>query len=267
VQEGKYWRCPNPECPPQRIGRTLILVSGDAFDVDGLGEKQIAQLYDAGFLRSPADLFHLDAAPDAAGKLAALDRWGDKSVQNLFAELARARDVPLARFLVGLAIPEVGPATAKLLAAHFHTLAAVSAASLDDLQHVDGVGPEVAARVRAWFDEERNQHFVARVLAGGVRVAAAESAPTSGAFSGKTVVFTGTLESLGRAEAKKIVEDQGGRVASDVSARTHVLVVGGKPGSKAKRAAELGVHVVLEPEFLALVGRAAPPPTDASTAP
>ncbi|MBL8860858.1 MAG: NAD-dependent DNA ligase LigA [Planctomycetes bacterium] len=255
LQEGKYWRCPNPECPPQRVGRTLILVSGDAFDVDGLGEKQIAQLYEAGFLRSPADVFHLDAQPDAAVKLAALERWGDKTVQNLFAELARRRAVTLARFLVALAIPEVGPATAKLLAAHFHTLEAVSAASLDELQHVDGVGPEVAARVRSWFGEDRNARFVERLLAGGVRIAAADATPRGGAFAGQTVVFTGTLESLGRAEAKKLVEDQGGRVGSDVSARTHVLVVGGKPGSKATRAAELGVAVMLEPEFLALVGR------------
>jgi len=254
-QEGKYWRCPNPECPPQRIGRTLILVSGDAFDVDGLGEKQIAQLYDAGFLGSAADVFHLDRMPEAAARLADLERWGEKTVTNLFGELERARSTTLVRFLVSLAIPEIGPATARLLAAHFGSLEHLGEASLDELQHVDGVGPEVAARVRGWFESAANRRFVERLLAGGVTIAAPTAAATDGPFAGKSVVFTGTLEALGRAEAKKIVEDLGGRVASDVSAKTNVLVVGGKPGSKAKRAAELGVRVVLEAEFLELTGR------------
>lgn len=255
VQEGKYWRCPNSECPPQRIGRTLILVSGDAFDIDGLGEKQIAQLYDAGLLRSAADVFHLDRFDDAATKLAELDRWGEKTVANLFAELEKARVVPLARFLVSLAIPDVGPATAKLLAAHFHSLDGVRSATLDELQHVDGVGPESAARVRRWFESDANVAFVERLLAGGVTIAAPSASASGGVFSGQSVVFTGTLESLGRAEAKKVVEDLGGRVGSDVSSKTNILVVGGKPGSKAKRAAEFGVRVMLEPEFLELVGR------------
>jgi DNA ligase (NAD+) len=254
-QDGKYWRCPNPECPPQRIGRALILVSGDAFEIDGLGEKQIAQLYEAGLLRSPADVFHLDRDPATRAQLVALDRWGEKMVDNLFAQLAARRHVPLARFLVALAIPEVGPATARLLAAHFGSLEHLIEASLDELQHVDGVGPEVAARVLGWFESAANRRFVNRLLAGGVTITAPSAAATDGPFAGKTVVFTGTLEALGRAEAKKIVEDLGGRVASDVSAKTNVLVVGGKPGSKAKRAAELGVRVVLEAEFLELIGR------------
>jgi DNA ligase (NAD+) len=255
LNEGKYWRCPNPRCPPQLVGRTLILVSGDAFDVEGLGEKQVAQLYDAGLLDSPADVFHLDRRPDAKQRLVELERWGEKSVDNLFRALEARRAVPLQRFLVALSVPEVGPATARLLALHFGTLAALQQASLDELQHVDGVGPEVAARVRDWFDDARNLAFVERLLAGGVTIEAPAAAAGGGPFAGKTVVFTGTLEALGRAEAKKVVEDLGGKVASDVSARTDFLVVGGKPGSKARRAEELGVKVLLEPQFLELAGR------------
>jgi DNA ligase (NAD+) len=255
VSEGRYWRCPNPACPPQRIGRALILVSGDAFDIEGLGEKQIAQLYDAGLIDSPADVFHLDRAPGARARLVELERWGERSVENLFAELEARRRVTLARFLVALGIPEVGPATAKLLAAHFGTLDSLRAATLDELQHVDGVGPEVAARVRGWLDEPANRALVERLFAGGVAIEAQRAGARGGALAGRSVVFTGTLETLGRAEAKQLVEDAGGRVASDVSARTDFLVVGGKPGSKAKRAEELGVKVLLEPEFLALVGR------------
>ncbi|MFN0250528.1 MAG: helix-hairpin-helix domain-containing protein, partial [Kofleriaceae bacterium] len=255
VQEGKYWRCTNTACPPQLVGRTLILVGGDAFEIEGLGEKQIAQLYGARLIAAPADVFHLDSDPSTRAKLIALERWGEKSVDNLFAELAAHRSVPLARFLVALAIPEVGPSTARLLANHFHGLDELGKATVDELQHVDGIGPEVAARAVGWFAEAANRATIARLLDGGVEIAAPAAAAGSGFFTGKTVVFTGTLEGLGRAEAKQVVEDQGGKVASSVSAKTDYLVVGGKPGSKAKKAEELGVKVLLEPEFLAHVGR------------
>ncbi|MFN0241651.1 MAG: NAD-dependent DNA ligase LigA [Planctomycetota bacterium] len=256
VQDGKYWSCPNLECPPQVIGRTLILVSGSAFDIDGLGEKQIAQLRDAGLLETPADVFHLDRDVATRAKLLALERWGDKSVDNLFAELAAHRSVPFARFLAALAIPEVGPATARLLAQHFHSLDELSGASLDELQHIDGIGPEVAARVQGWFELPQSRAFVARLLDGGAEIVYPAAGASSGPFAGKTVVFTGTLEGMGRAEAKHIVEELGGKVASSVSAKTNFLVVGGKPGSKAKKAEELGVSVLLEPDFLKLLGRA-----------
>lgn len=254
--EGKYRRCTNPACPPQLVGRTLILVGGDAFEIEGLGEKQIAQLYEAGFLRSAADVFHLDRAEGNRAKLVELDRWGEKSVDNLFAELAAHRRATFARFLVALAIPEVGPATARLLAQHFHSLDELKAATLEELQHVDGVGPEVATRVARWFAEPVNAAFVERLFEGGVEIVYPALGAGGGFFAGKTVVFTGTLEALGRAEAKQAVEDQGGKVASSVSSKTDYLVVGGKPGSKAKKAEELGVKVLLEPEFLERVRRA-----------
>lgn len=255
VQEGKYWRCPNATCPPQLVGRSLILVSDAAFEIEGLGEKQIAQLYSAGLLRSAADVFHLDRDDATRAQLAELERWGEKSITNLFAELEAHRRVPLERFLVALAIPEVGPATARLLADAYTTLDALRAATEDELQHVDGIGPEVAARVAGWFALEENRAFVERLLAGGVEIVERDRSSAGGVFAGKSVVFTGTLESMGRAEGKKVVEDQGGRVASSVSAKTDYLIVGGKPGSKAKKAEELGVKVLLEADFLALLGR------------
>lgn len=255
-QEGKYWRCPNPACPPQVIGRTLVLAGGGAFEIDGLGEKQIAQLFDAKLLDSAADLFHLDRHPRAKERLIELERWGEKSVDNLFGELEAHRRVPFARFIVSLAIPDIGPATARLLAQHFASLAQLRDATLDELQHVDGIGPEVATRLSEWFADRTNQKFIERLLDGGVEIVYPSQDARGGAFAGQTVVFTGTLESLGRAEAKQIVEEEGGKVASSVSAKTNFLVVGGKPGSKAKKAEELGVTVLLEPEFLKRVGRA-----------
>jgi DNA ligase (NAD+) len=250
LQEGKYWRCPNLDCPPQLVGRTLVLAGGGAFEIDGIGEKQVAQLYLAGLLKSPADLFALQRE-----QLIELERWGDKSIANLLEQLAERRKVPFARFLVALAIPDIGPATAGLLAKHFASLADLQAASLDELQHIDGIGPEVAARVFGWFREAAGEALLARLFRNGVEIDYRRAGSGSGFFSGKTVVFTGTLEQLGRNEAKQAVEEQGGKVGSSVSAKTDFLVVGGKPGSKAKKAEELGVKVLLEPEFLQRIGR------------
>lgn len=255
VQEGKYWRCPNRNCIPQVIGRTLMLAGSGAFEIDGLGEKQIAQLLAARLIESPADVFHLDRDPKTRAQLLELERWGEKSIDNLFSELAAHRRVPLARFIVALAIPDVGPATGKLLANHYASFDEIARASVDELQHIDGIGPEVALRIANWCQDESNLAFVARLASGGVEVVASTRSSGTGPFAGQTVVFTGTLEALGRQEAKQIVEELGGNVASSVSAKTNVLVVGGKPGSKAKKAEELGVKVLLEPEFLALIGR------------
>jgi len=255
VQEGKYWACKNPACPPQLVGRTLILTGGGAFEIDGIGEKQIAQLIDAGLLSSPADVLHLDRDPATKAKLLDLERWGEKSVENLFAQIAEKRRIPFQRFLVALAIPDVGPATARLLAQHVHSLADLEKATEEELLHIDGVGPELAERIPGWFRVPSNRALVERLIDGGVEIVHPKLGSGGGAFAGKTVVFTGTLESLGRAEAKQIVEELGGRVASSVSAKTDFLVVGGKPGSKAKKAEELGVKVLLEPEFRKQIGR------------
>jgi DNA ligase (NAD+) len=256
LQEGKYWRCPNPSCPPQLVGRTLILAGNEAFEIDGLGEKQVAQLLDAELIASPADIFHLDRHPQARERLLEMERWGAKTIDNLFKELDAHRKVPFARFLVALAIPDVGPATARLLANHFRALSDLQAASEDELQHIDGIGPEVAARIAGWFAEEVNLALVERLFAGGVEIVYPAPIASGGPFAGKSVVFTGTLEAMGRAEAKQLVEQLGGRVASSVSAKTDFLVIGGKPGSKAKKAEEIGVKVLLEPEFMKLVERA-----------
>ncbi|QDU65713.1 NAD-dependent DNA ligase LigA [Engelhardtia mirabilis] len=251
VREGAYWRCPNRfECPPQLVGRLETLVGRSAFDIDALGTKKLAQLLEHGYLHSPADVFHLQPEP-----LLELERWGQKSVENLFEELEKRRRIPFDRFLVALAIDEVGPATAKLLARNFRDLQALHAASEEELQHLDGIGPEMARKIRLWFEDERNQAFVARLLEGGVVVQPLGSAAGSGELSGKRFVVTGTLESLSRAEAKQLIEDLGGQVVSTVSAKTDYLVVGEKPGTKAKKAAELGIPCLEEAAFLALAGR------------
>lgn len=257
VSEGKYWRCPNTHaCPPQVAGRIAALAGRRAFEIDRLGEKQIMQLIEAGLLETPGDLFHLDRDPARRDQLLALERWGEKSVDNLFAQIEERRRVPFDRFLVGLSIPEVGPATARLLATNHADLAALSAATEDELQHLDGIGPEVARAIADWFADDRNRALLERLESGGAVPEPLAAVTGDSPFAGKTVVFTGTLEAMTRAEAKHSVESAGGKVASSVSAKTNFLVVGGKPGSKAKKAAELGVTVLLEPEFLESIGKA-----------
>ena len=248
--EGKYYRCPNVHgCRPQLVGRTLLMAGRGGFEVESIGEKMVEQLFDAGFHESPADLFALDRVERSC--LVGLERWGEKSVDNLLNELEEAREVPLARFLASLGIPDVGPSTGRLLAQNFYNLEGVRAADSETLEQVDGIGPEVARKLREWFEDERNLETIRRLVEDGRVRPQAPAAISEGAFAGKSVVFTGSLEGMTRAEAKKVVEDQGGRVASSVSAKTDYLVVGGKPGSKAKKAAELGVGVLLEEDFLA----------------
>jgi len=246
LEEGKYFRCPNLSgCRPQLVGRTLQLASRAAFDIDGIGEKMVEQLVDARQLHTPADLFHLDSEV-----LVGLERWGQKTVDNLNKQLDEKRCVPFQRFLVALSIPDVGSGTARLLARSFKDFDALRGATQEVMEHIDGIGPEVGASLVEWFGDEPGQALVERLFAGGVEIAYPSVASGEGLFAGKSVVFTGALEGLTRAEAKKTVEDQGGRVASAVSAKTDYLIVGGKPGSKAKKAAELGVTVWTGEEFL-----------------
>lgn len=251
VAEGKYFRCPNVHgCRPQLVGRTLLLTGRSGFEIDSIGEKMVEQLVEAGFVTSPADVFHLE--PE---KLVDLERWGQKTVDNLMAQLEERRKVPFARFLAALAIPDVGTATGRLLAGAYADLDALAVADEESLCHIDGIGPEVAAKIVRWFADERSRELLDRLAGGGVEIQLPQASAGGGAFEGSTVVFTGTLEGMTRAEAKNAVEEQGGRVVSSVSAKTGYLVQGGKPGSKAKKAEELGVEVLLEEEFLSRLGR------------
>jgi DNA ligase (NAD+) len=255
ILEGKLWHCPNSAgCRPQVIGRSARLAGRGAFEIDSLGEKQIAQLLDESLIEGPADLFHLDREPGRREALIELKGWGEKSVEKLFTQLEERRRLPFARFLAGLSIPQVGPQTARLLAGNFANLDELRGADEESLCAIDQLGPDVVEGLLNWFKTERNQALLERLRTGGVTPIASEPTASEGAFGGKTVVFTGSLEGMTRAEAKQAIETQGGRVASSVSARTDFLIVGGKPGSKARKAKDLGVCVMLEPEFLDRLG-------------
>jgi DNA ligase (NAD+) len=247
-------------CAAQAVERLKHFVARDAFDIEGLGAKTIVEFFEAGFIRNPGDIFRL--TPE---QLAGRDGWGALSIANLMDNIAARRTVPLDRFILALGIRQVGQATARLLARHYSSLAALRVAMSEAadpaseawarLLDINGIGEDTAADIVGFFTEPRNlavlddltdqiavQEFVAPRLA------------TGSAIAGKTVVFTGTLVQLTRNEAKARAEALGANVTGSVSAKTDLVVVGADAGSKAAKAAQLGVKTVTEDEFLALIG-------------
>ncbi len=257
-EEGEAgWRCTGGLiCPAQAVERLRHFVSRNAFDIEGLGDKHIADFWEAGLIKSPADIFRLDAE-----KIAAREGWGAVSARKLIAAIDSRRRVSLERFVNALGIPQVGEVTAKLLARHYRSLArwrrAMTEAADDageawrELNDIHGVGEDLAAELVGFFAERHNR-TVLDDLAKEVTVIDYE-APASASHSpitGKTIVFTGTLTEMSRSEAKARAEALGAHVAGSVSAKTDFVVVGAEAGSKAKKAAELGVTTLGEEEWM-----------------
>ena len=243
-------------CPAQRKAALLHFASRRALDIEGLGDKLVEQLVDAGLVRTPADLYTLGLA-----KLAALERMAEKSAANVVAAIERSKSTTLARFVFGLGIRHVGEVTAKDLAAHFGTLDALMAADAAQLQEAPDVGPVVAESVAGFFAESHNREGIAMLRAAGVHWTEGEPRrAAAGAFAGKIVVLTGTLAAMSRDEAKERIEAEGGKVTGSVSKKTHVVVAGEEAGAKLDKARELGVEVLDERAFLEKLGGARPAP-------
>ena len=237
-------------CAAQRTESLKHFVSRRALDIEGFGAKLIEQLVAIGRLKTPADIFQLNA-----GELSELDRMGTKSAEKLIASINKSKATTLSRFLFALGIREVGEATAAGVAAHFGRLANVIAATEENLQDVPDVGPVVAARIRSFFAEEHNLEVIARMREYGV--AWPESDPIVGAKNGvlvgKTFVITGTLPTMTRDAAKELIQAAGGKVAGSVSSKTDYLVAGDKAGSKLAKAEKLDVAILDEAALLELV--------------
>jgi len=236
-------------CPAQRKQALLHFASRRAMDIEGLGEKLVNQLVDNGIVRTPPDLYRLGVA-----KLAALERMGEKSAQNLLEAIERSRRTTLTRFIYALGIRNVGEATAKDLADHFGTLDALMSADEAALLEVRDIGPIVAKSIRQFFDEPHNREVVEQLCA----VLTIEAAPRpvkSGAAAGKTFVLTGTLPGMTRDEARALIEAHGGKVAGSVSKKTDYVVAGADPGSKLAKAEELGVPILDEAGLIELLQR------------
>lgn len=244
-----YLRCMNLDCPAQIRGRIEHYASRRAMDIEGLGEKLVAQLVEKGLVRRLPDLYDLDVET-----LAGLDRMGHKSATNLVNQIERSKRTTLPRFLYALGILHVGEGVANTLAEALGTLDAVMNASEEQLLTIPGIGPEIARSVCEFFHEERNRQTVLDLLAKGVKVEADTAAIGGGELVGKTFVFTGSLATLTRDEAGELVKQRGGRVTDSVSSKTDYVVVGEAPGSKLEKARRLGITTLDEFEFRRLVG-------------
>jgi DNA ligase (NAD+) len=252
-EEGEAdWRCTGGlYCPAQRKQALLHFAQRRAMDIEGLGDKLVDQLVDAGLIRTLPELYTLGVA-----KLSELARMGGKSAQNLLDGLDKSKHTTLSRFLYGLGIRHVGEATAKELARHFGALDRIIDASLEQLLEVPDVGPIVAQSLRTFFDQAHNREVVEQLRAAGVQWAEHDGAVAElghRALLGKTFVLTGTLPTLTRDEAKALIEEAGAKVSGSVSKKTHFLVAGDEAGSKLDKAQALGVPVIDEAGLQALL--------------
>ncbi|MEM8588781.1 MAG: NAD-dependent DNA ligase LigA [Pseudomonadota bacterium] len=252
-------------CPAQAVERLRHFVSRDAFDIEGLGYKQIKYFFDQKMIASPGDIFRLAQTDEAADEpLSGRKGWGETSVANLFAAIEARRTIGLDRFIYALGIRQVGEATARLLARTYGTLDALGAAmdaaqdreseEYASLIDIDQIGPSVADDLLGFFAEPHNREIL-RDLANQITVEPFVGTDTGDSeISGKTVVFTGSLEQMTRSEAKARAESLGAKVAGSVSKKTDYVIVGADAGSKAKKAQELGLTTLTEDEWLALIG-------------
>jgi DNA ligase (NAD+) len=238
-------------CPAQRKQSLRHFASRRALDIEGLGDKLVDQLVDAGLVHTPADIYKLDVAT-----VAALERMADKSAANVVAAIAKSRKTTLARFIYALGIRHVGETTAADLAQHFGTLDAILAADNHALVEVRDVGPVLAESIAQFLAESHNRKVIADLRAAGVHwTEAAPRQRRGGRFSGLTFVITGTLPALSRDEVKALIEEHGGKVAGSVSKKTSFVVAGADPGSKLDKAGELGVQVIDEQQLTAMVAK------------
>ncbi|HEX6007868.1 MAG TPA: helix-hairpin-helix domain-containing protein, partial [Burkholderiales bacterium] len=219
-----------------------------AMDIEGLGEKLVDQLVEAGRVKTPADLYKLDV-----DVLATLDRMAEKSAANVVAAIERSKQTTLARFIYALGIRNVGETTARDLARHFGGIEALMAADSESLQRVSDVGPVVAESIAQFFAEPHNRKVVRQLIEAGVTVENLPAAGRSRSLEGKSFVLTGTLPSLTRDQAKERIEQHGGRVGGSVSKKTDYVVAGAEPGSKYDKALALGIPIIDEAQLLELL--------------
>ena len=251
-------------CPAQAVEKLIHFVSRKAFDIDGLGAKQVEQFYHDGWIAEPADIFTLkERFGSGVQQLKNREGWGPKSADNLFQAIEDRREIPMARLIFALGIRHVGEAASSLIALHYGDWDSFEAAmaeargldgpAWDDLIGVDGVGSVMAGSLVSAFAQEAERASIDRLVA-HLTVIPAERPDTEGSpVAGKTVVFTGTLEKMSRAEAKARAERLGAKVSGSVSVKTNILVAGPGAGSKAKKAADLGVETMDEDGWLALI--------------
>jgi DNA ligase (NAD+) len=239
-------RCVNLSCPAQIKEHIRHFASRGAMDIEGLGEKISARLFDEKLIADPADLYFLTQE-----QLVALDHQAEKSVQNLLSSISRSKHPPLDKFIYALGIRHVGERTAKILTSNFGSVENLMTAGVEDLTSIQEIGPEIAQSIVEFFSEPRNQSVIKKFYQAGVSPQK-KAVSVGGKLTGKSFVFTGTLEKMSRNDAKTLVEKAGGTVLSGVTGKTAYVVAGSDPGSKLDKAGKLGIRVISEVDFLKL---------------
>ena len=244
-------RCPNAlACPAQVLGAIVHFTSRAAMNIEGLAEKNVEQLLEAGLVRDPATLYELPGKREA---MIALERWGERKADKLLEEIEKSRTPRLDKFIYGLGIRNVGETVAGLIAAEASDINGLLAVTEDQLNAVDGIGPIIAESVVKFVNEPRSRELIQRLAAHISPQAVVKLAVGEGKFAGMTFVFTGTLTKFSREAAEEMVRERGGKASGSVSKKTSYVVAGEKAGSKLKKAADLGVKVISEDDFAAML--------------
>lgn len=246
-EDGAAIRCTGAECPAQLLRNLTHFASRDAMDIEGLGPAVVEGLVKAGLVRTPGDLYRLEAQ-----SVAQLERMGQKSAENLIAAIEKSKSRDLSRLLFAFGIRQVGQKAAKVLAARFGTLDRLSQATVEELTAVDDIGEITARSLAEWLHSDQAEHLIASLKGAGVNTAS-QAQPVDDRLAGKTFVLTGTLEHFSRAEAGARIEALGGKVSSSVSRKTSYVVAGEEAGSKLDKANALGITVLSEAEFLQML--------------
>lgn len=248
-ETGAIMYCENKNCFAQELNKISHFVSKKAFNIDHCGEKIVAQLVNEGVIKDASDLFTL-----TIGDLQDLDRFGEKSAQNLVEAIQQSKNITLGKFINALGIPQVGVETAELLARYFGSLQKLSASSVEDLIKINGVGEKMAQSIIEYFNDKKNINYVANLLANGVIISKQTTInKQQGKLFGQSFVLTGTLGSMTRDQAKEKIRALGGEINESVSKNTTAVVAGENPGSKYNKAKKLGVKILVEKDFLQLV--------------
>ncbi|HWI08876.1 MAG TPA: NAD-dependent DNA ligase LigA, partial [Solirubrobacteraceae bacterium] len=253
-EDSVFTKCPNRLCPGRQWQLLKHFVSRGAMDIDGLGDKQVAQLQQAGLVRTAADFYRL--SPE---QLLQLDRYGEISAARTVQNIADSRQRPFGRLLFAIGLEEVGFVTGRNLAQRFRTIDALLAASVEEIEQTSGVGPKMAQKIHEQLADAQMRELIEDLRSVGVKMRLEGPPPGEGPLAGKTFVLTGSLPELTREEATARIEAAGGRVTSSVSKKTDYLVAGASPGSKLEKAERLEVPVLDEAELLAMLADAAPP--------
>lgn len=242
-------RCTNTDCPAQLMRHLIHFVSRDAMDIDGLGPAVLEQLVGENLIKSPADLYRLEAS-----QLISLERMAEKSANNLVAAVEKSKENELYRLVFALGIRNIGLKAAKLICENFATIDDIMNASAEDFEKIEGFGSVMAQSVQGYFALESTRELIDELKQLGLKMKPSEQKPKGGLFEGKTFVLTGTLPNMKRSEAAKLIEAHGGKTSSSVSKKTSFVVAGEEAGSKLTKAQSLGIIILSEQELLDMLG-------------